>query len=389
MLPDFLGGIEYAQPIGERSHLRARRGFFMQGEVQPKPPRSPAVATRKFRILIVDDDRDSVDLLAEWLTMGGYEVTHARDGQEALRRIQTDRPDLVLLDLLIPPPDGMQVMRTIKRDRLLSTIPVVVMTVKRDVKSKVECLKSGADDFIVKPFHFDELDAVLRSSLKKRYLYTSLERANQQLRDANERLLKLTVTDERTNLLNDRYLRRRLSEEFKRAQRYGTPLSVAMLDLDHFKQVNDKYGHDCGDQVLREFAKLLTENARTTDIVGRYGGEEFLIVLPNTDGIRAAIVAERIRKAADEHIYKYKEFLVRLTVSAGVASSPANTQVRDENDLLKAADQALYRAKQVSRNRVIVDRASMPPDVLEGDLSSIFKASYEDNLGRDRDRDES
>jgi two-component system, cell cycle response regulator len=361
----------------------------MQGEVQPTPPRSSAVATRKFRILIVDDDRDSVDLIVEWLTMGGYEVTSARDGQEALRRVQSDRPDLVLLDLLIPPPDGMHVLRTIKRDRVLSTIPVVVMTVKRDVKSKVECLKSGADEYIVKPFHFDELDAVLRSSLKKRYLYTSLERANQQLRDANQRLLTLTVTDERTNLLNDRYLRRRLSEEFKRAQRYGFPLSVALLDLDHFKQVNDRYGHDCGDQVLREFGKLLTENARTTDIVGRYGGEEFLIVLPNTDGIRAAIVAERIRKAADGQVYKYKEFLVRVTVSTGVASFPANTQIRDENDLLKAADQALYRAKQVSRNRVIVDRASMPPDVLEGDLSSIFEASYEDTQGLDRDRGES
>ena len=354
----------------------------MQGEVQPAAPRSPGVATRKFRILIVDDDRDSVDLLAEWLTMGGYEVTSAKDGQEALRRIQSDRPDLVLLDLLIPPPDGLQVMRAIKRDRQLSTIPVVVMTVKRDVKSKVECLRGGADDFIVKPFHFDELDAILRSSLKKRYLYTSLERANQQLRDANDRLLKLTVTDERTNLLNDRYLKRRLAEEFKRAQRYGTPLSVTMLDLDHFKQVNDKYGHDCGDQVLRDFGKLLTESARTTDIVGRFGGEEFLIVLPNTDGIRAAIVAERIRKAAEEHVYKHREFLVRITVSAGVASFPANAQLRDENDLLKAADQALYRAKQVSRNRVIVDRASMPPDVLDGDLSAIFKASYEDNLGQ-------
>src|SRR5256885_10563902 len=136
-----------------------------------------------------------------------------------------------------------------------------------------------------------------------------------------------------------------------------------MLDLDHFKQVNDKYGHDCGGQVLRDFGRLLTENARTTDIVGRFGGEEFLIVLPNTDGIRAAIVAERIRKAADEHVYKHREFMVRITVSAGVASFPANTQVRDDNDLLKAADQALYRAKQVSRNRVIVDRASMPPDV--------------------------
>lgn len=354
----------------------------MQGDLTTSPPRSPAVATRRFRILVVDDDRDSVDLLTQWLTMGGYEVTSAGDGQEALRRAQSDRPDLVLLDILIPPPDGIQVMRAIKRDRVLSTIPVVVMTVKRDVKSKVECLKNGADDFIVKPFHFDELDAVLRSSLKKRYLYTSLERANQQLRDANERLLKLTVTDERTNLLNDRYLKRRLGEEFKRAQRYGTPLSVAMLDLDHFKEVNDKYGHDCGDQVLREFGNLLVASARTTDIVGRFGGEEFLMVLPNTDGIRAAIVAERVRKAAEEHIYKYKEFLVRITTSAGVASVPANSQVRDENELLKASDQALYRAKQASRNRVILDRASMPADVLEGDLSSIFKASYEDNLQR-------
>jgi len=354
----------------------------MQGELTTTPPKSPTVATRKFRILIVDDDRDSVDLLSQWLAMGGYEITTAASGQEALRRIPTDRPDLVLLDLLIPPPDGLQVMRAIKRDRVLSTIPVVVMTVKRDVKSKVECLKNGADDYLVKPFHFDELDAVLRSSLKKRYLYTSLERANQQLRDANDRLLKLTVTDERTNLLNDRYLKRRLAEEFKRAQRYGTPLSVTMLDLDHFKQVNDKYGHDCGDLVLRDFGRLLSESARTTDIVGRFGGEEFLVVLPNTGGIRAAIVAERIRKAAEEHIYKFKELLVRITVSAGVASYPANAQVRDENDLLRAADQALYRAKQVSRNRVIVDRASMPPDVLEGDLSAIFKASYEDNLGQ-------
>src|SRR5882672_5037793 len=352
------------------------------------PPRPQPPPTRRFRVLIVDDDQDSVDLLSRWLAMEGYEVLSAGTGAEALQRIGSDHPDLVLLDLLIPPPDGMAVIRAVKRDRGMSTIPLVVMTVKRDVKTKIEALKTGADDFIVKPFHFDELDAVLRSSLKKRYLYTSLERANRQLRDANERLLKLTVTDERTNLLNDRYLKRRLAEEFKRAQRYGTPLSVTMLDLDHFKQVNDKYGHDCGDQVLREFGNLLTASARTTDIVGRFGGEEFLIVLPNTDGIRAAIVAERIRKAADEHVYKHREFLVRITVSAGVASVPANTQVRDDNDLLKAADQALYRAKQVSRNRVILDRASMPPDVLDGDLSSIFKASYEVDQARQRDEPE-
>src|SRR5438093_13173410 len=126
----------------------------MQGEVQPAPPRSPAAATRKFRILVVDDDRDSVDLLTEWLTMGGYEVTSAKDGQEALRRIQSDRPDLVLLDLLIPPPDGLQVMRAVKRDRQLSTIPGVVLTVKLDVKSKVACPRAGADGCVVKTYHF-------------------------------------------------------------------------------------------------------------------------------------------------------------------------------------------------------------------------------------------
>src|SRR5882672_9554419 len=353
------------------------------------PPRPQPPPTRRFRVLIVDDDQDSVDLLSRWLAMEGYEVLSAANGAEALQRIGADRPDLILLDLMIPPPDGLAVIRAVKKDRAMSTIPLVVMTVKRDVKTKVEALRNGADDYIVKPFHFDELDAVVRASLKKRYLYTSLERANRMLREANEKLLKLSVTDDRTNLLNDRYLKRRLAEEFKRAQRYGASLSAMMLDLDHFKQINDKYGHDCGDQVLRDFGKLLVENAREIDIVGRFGGEEFLIVLPNTDGIRAAIVAERVRKAAEENVYKYKEFLVRITVSAGIASFPANAQVHDETEFLKAADQALYRAKQASRNRVILDRASMPADILNGDLSSIFKASYEDGLNQRPEDEES
>jgi len=349
------------------------------------PPRPPAPPTRRFRILVVDDDQDSADLLSRWLTMEGYEIVTAKSGVEALQAIGQSRPDLVLLDLMIPPPDGFAVIRAAKRDRDMSTIPVVVMTVKRDVATKIEALRTGADDFIVKPFHFDELDAVLRASLKKRYLYTSLEKANRQLRDANEKLLKLSVTDDRTNLLNDRYLKRRLSEEFKRARRYGSPLSVMLLDLDHFKQVNDKYGHDCGDQVLAEFARVLVDNAREIDIVGRYGGEEFLMILPNTDAIRAAIVAERVRKAAEEKVYRHREFLVRITVSIGLASIPANQSVRTDADLLRAADEALYRAKQTTRNKVMLDRASIPGDILEGDLSTIFRASYEDILTTPRD----
>jgi len=362
------------------THARPALSMSDRESTAPGASQRPAAGppTRRFRVLVVDDDADSVDLLHRWLAMEGYDVTTAKDGAEALQRIAAERPDLVLLDLLIPAPEGLQVIRTVKRDRAMSTVPIVVMTVKRDVKTKIEALRTGADDFIVKPFHFDELDAVMRASLKKRYLYTSLERANRALRDANEKLTKLSVTDDRTNLLNDRYLKRRLSEEFKRARRYGAPLTVMILDLDHFKQVNDKYGHDCGDQVLAEFAKILVDNAREIDIVGRYGGEEFLIILPNTDGIRAAVVAERVRKAAEEHVYRYREFLVRLTVSIGLAAVPANASVHTEADLLRAADEALYRAKQTSRNKVILDRASIPGDILEGDLSTIFKASYED-----------
>ena len=343
----------------------------------PRPPNPP---TRRFRILVVDDDQDSVELLSRWLAMEGYEVLTAKDGAEALQRIGADRPDLVLLDLLIPPPDGLAVIRAAKRDRDMSTVPLVVMTVKRDVKTKIEVLRGGADDFIVKPFHFDELDAVMRAALKKRYLYTSLERANRQLRDANEKLTKLTVTDDRTNLHNDRYLKRRLAEEFKRARRYGSPLTLMLVDLDHFKQVNDKYGHECGDQVLAEFARVLVDNAREIDIVGRYGGEEFLMILPNTDAIRAAVVAERVRKATEEHVYRHKEFLVRITVSIGLASIPANAALRTEADLLRAADEALYRAKRTTRNKVILDRDSIPGDILDGDLSTLFRASYEDDL---------
>ncbi|MCZ6697030.1 MAG: diguanylate cyclase [Acidobacteria bacterium] len=325
----------------------------------------------------MDDDQDSVDLLAEWLGMEGYDVQTALNGSIALQQISSRPPDLILLDLMIPPPEGIEVIHTTKRDRSLAGIPIVVMTVKRDVATKVQALRAGADEFIVKPFHFDELDAVLRAALKKRYMYSSLERSNRQLRETNERLLKMSVTDDRTNLLNDRYLNRRLTEEFKRAQRYVAPLSVVILDLDHFKQINDKYGHDCGDQVLRSFGKVVLDSARETDIVGRFGGEEFLMILPNTVGIRAAIVAERVRRAAEEQVYKYREFLVRVTVSAGIASYPANRHVRTEANLLKAADDAMYRAKKISRNKVIIDRASMPSDIIEGDLSSIFKASLE------------
>jgi two-component system cell cycle response regulator len=345
-----------------------------------------AVAGNKARILIVDDDPESVDLIWQWLALQGHDLLLARNGKEALEKIRATPPDLVLLDLRLPPPGGFEVARLLKQSPETRTIPLIVMTVRRDVASRVECLRIGVDDFVTKPFHWEELDATLQAALEKRRLYTALEEANQQLQAANDQLLRLSVTDDRTSLYNDRYLRQRLTEEFKRSVRYGTALSLILLDLDHFKKVNDRYGHDCGDAVLRQFGEILVDNAREIDIVGRYGGEEFLMVLPNTDGIKAAIVGERVRKATEDFLFRYQDQIVRLTTSAGISSVPTNRELREEEQFVRAADEALYRAKEGGRNKVIVDRASMPSKILDGDLSPIFDASYEEEDLSRRDR---
>ncbi|MCZ6669460.1 MAG: GGDEF domain-containing protein, partial [Acidobacteria bacterium] len=198
------------------------------------------------------------------------------------------------------------------------------------------------------------------------------------LQEANRRLTRLTETDDRTRLYNDRYLRRRVEEEFKRSQRYDTNLSCMILDLDHFKEVNDTHGHECGNEILASFGQILLANAREIDVVGRYGGEEFLILMPNTDGIQAAVLGERIRKATEENVFHFMEAQVRMTVSAGIGSFPTNRSVKDENDFLRTTDAALYQAKNRGRNKVILDRGSIPAAILEGDLSSIFNASYEE-----------
>ena len=345
------------------------------------------VAPQKVRILIVDDDGESLELMWQWLALQGHDLAIARSGREALERIRSSSPDLVLLDIKQPAPEGLEVARALKADPATRTIPLIVTSVRRDAQTRVECIKLGVDDFVTKPFHWDELDATLQAALEKRRLYTALEEANQRLQAANTQLMKLSVTDDRTRLYNDRYLRQRLSEEFKRSLRYGTALSVILLDLDHFKAVNDRYGHEFGDAVLLQFGGILVDSAREIDIVGRYGGEEFLMVLPNTDGIKAAIVGERVRKATEEHLFQVQDQILRVTTSAGISSIPTNREVREEEQFLRAADEALYRAKEAGRNKVIVDRASMPSKILDGDLSPIFDASYEEESPRRR-RDE-
>ena len=311
------------------------------------------------RILVVDDDADVVATLAQWLGHHGYAVDTAADGAEALDRVATARPDLVLLDLGLPDIDGLAVAGQLRGSRRAAHMPIVFMTARRGPKTRIACFEAGADDYVSKPFDFDEIDSRLRAVLRKKELHDELERANRALRRANRTLRRLLVTDEKTKLYTYRYVKERIVEEFKRAVRYRNALSCIMVDLDHFKEINDTLGHRAGDRVLEEFGRVLTISARETDLVARYGGDEFILVLPHTDSQQASMVAERIRRGARGRTFATEEpAALKLQVSCGVATFPANPHIRCEEDLVRVADEALYAAKNAGRNRIVIDPAS-------------------------------
>lgn len=322
---------------------------------QPGVP--PAEETR---ILVVDDHPDNVEILDARLSSRGYVVETARDGVEALDKVQANPPHLILCDVMMPQMDGYEVSRRIKNDEALPYIPIILVTARDSTQDKVEGLEAGADDYLTKPINFPELEARVRSMLRIKRLQDELDLKNRELEEVNKRLRKLSITDGLTELFNHRHVHQLLHEEFERSARSGEPVAVAMLDLDRFKQVNDTYGHPTGDVILYETARMLRETAREIDMVGRYGGEEFIVILPNTEEDEAARFAERVRAAVEAHVYRDEQHEVRMTVSSGVASYPA-PQIDTPEALLKRADQGLYAAKTGGRNRVV--RASeMPAD---------------------------
>jgi diguanylate cyclase (GGDEF)-like protein len=304
------------------------------------------------RILVVDDVPDNVEILDARLSSRGYEVVTASSGHEALALVRSDPPHLILCDVMMPGIDGLEVSRRIRADRDLPYIPIILVTALNDTEDIVQGLETGADDYIAKPYNFQELEARVRAMLRIKDLQDQLDRQNRELEDANVRLKKLSITDGLTELFNHRHVHQLLREEFERSDRSGEPVAVAMLDLDRFKQVNDTYGHPTGDVILYETARILRETAREIDMVGRYGGEEFIVILPNTDEGEAARFAERVRERVEEYLFRDEANEIRMTTSAGVACFPA-PGVDTPESLLKRADDALYHAKESGRNRVV------------------------------------
>ncbi|HJU64782.1 MAG TPA: diguanylate cyclase, partial [Gemmatimonadaceae bacterium] len=225
------------------------------------------------RILIVDDKPDNVEVLRARLEANGYRTVCATDGERALKLVADSPPDLILLDVMMPQMDGYEVARRIKADKNLPFIPIIMQTALDSVASKVEGLGAGADDYITKPINFAELEARVRSMLRIKALQRDLTTANAELR-------RMAVTDGLTGLYNRRHIEERLREMFEHAIRFHEPLACAMFDLDHFKSVNDKHGHMAGDAVLKQLAATLRHAVREVDRVGRYGGEEFMVILP-------------------------------------------------------------------------------------------------------------
>ncbi len=293
------------------------------------------------KILVVDDTAINIEILNELLNET-YDVLSALDGEFAIEIAREDKPDLILLDIMMPNMDGLEVCRRLKNIKETKDIPIIFITAKTDEKSIEEAYEIGGTDYITKPFKPKELLAKVKKELKLRKIVNELK--------------LLASTDSLTKLYNRRYFIQTAEHTFALAKRDAKHLSTIMIDIDKFKNVNDTYGHQVGDSVIVELANMLLANQRKEDIVCRYGGEEFVILLPNTSLDEAKIVAEKLRRSVEDLTFKLPSGeVLKFTISLGV--SQVDTQKHENIEFsLKEADDALYRAKKSGRNRVCISQ---------------------------------
>lgn len=306
-------------------------------------------------ILVIDDDTNITSLLARRLAQEGFDLMIANDGKSGLSLANNQFPDLILLDLLMPEMSGKEVLKELKENPTTSAIPVIIVSAVADTDDKIDGLSLGANDYIVKPFRFKEVIARINTQLRIASMQKNLEEKHNDLLEKNKVLKRLAVTDQLTGLLNKRYLMKRLRSEIFRSIRYGDPVSVIMLDIDHFKKFNDTYGHVAGDDGLRHVADIVKDVARTIDVVTRYGGEEFVIICPSTDLEGVVNLAERIRSTVEKTPCIVNDFSVAITLSIGVKCMTFDSETDSEaatSQIIESADMALYEAKKNGRNRV-------------------------------------
>jgi two-component system cell cycle response regulator len=292
-------------------------------------------------ILIVDDDSAIRDSMHEFVEISGYQSSTAESAEDALESLEKQSVDVVITDIMLPGMDGLELTDRIKKRY---DIDVIVMTGYSGDYSYEEAISKGASDFVFKPVRFEELLLRLRRVLKER-------RLTQERVHMLDKLKKLSITDGLTQLYNSRYFYNQLKAEIDRTARYQRPLSLLLLDIDRFKEYNDNYGHLEGDKILVRLGEVIRSCLRKMDSAYRYGGEEFTVILPETEGDEAATVAERIRSAveADRHFPQREKVIGPITISVGVTEYHPSEDVAV---LVQRADKAMYLSKQAGRNRV-------------------------------------
>ncbi|HMI91737.1 MAG TPA: diguanylate cyclase [Polyangiales bacterium] len=312
----------------------------------------------KAKLLLVDDNDTQSGKIRSSLERLGYSVECASSGVEGLKLARMQRPDLILLDVEMADLDGFAVCRWLKMNAETREIPVIMLTIRKDVADRVEGLNIGADDYLPKPFADAELEARIFAALRVKAAHAELRERNTQLESMLHHVEALAITDPLTGLYNRRRFADVLKREFAITRRYKNTLSCLMIDLDHFKRINDRFGHDAGDQVVKETARRLMETVREVDVPARYGGEEFAVLLPHTAKRDAVIAAERVRAAMTKAEFSFGDERLRISASIGVAGNDDVTTGVAE-DLVKAADCALYEAKRQGRDRVVLFEHSM------------------------------
>ena len=310
------------------------------------------------RILAVDDDPFSLKLITRLLRDAGHEVQAARNGREALAATLKFRPQIVVTDWSMPDIDGLDFCRALRRTRFGRRIYVLLLTGHGDEERVLEAFDAGVDDFVMKPFKPRLLLARLRAGVRLVQLQEQAERDRAiHVRNAatqarmNRQLKEAAETDYLTQLPNRRFAMEAYGREWQRAMELELELSVLMIDIDDFKRVNDDYGHETGDAVLRATARVLRQATRRMDVAARMGGEEFLVVCPGVTPEGALGLAERIRSAVEANWIEDGTYRGRVTISIGVASRTRNAKSPEQ--LLRDADAAVYRAKQLGRNRTM------------------------------------
>lgn len=288
----------------------------------------------KKRILLIDDEEDLAKILFKRLSVAGYTVFRVPGGKGIFELIKDVMPDLILLDIMLPEMNGMQIKAKLNEDITTAHIPVIFLTVRDEISTKVNGFRLGAEDYITKPFNMELLLARINSALSRRDFYR-----------------EVSMKDGLTGLYNFSFLKEQISIFFNMAKRYKKTFSVAIIDIDNLKQINDTYGHAAGDFVLQNFSSIAKETLRKSDIITRYGGDEFIILMPEADGAQATRIIERLKDNIKTKIFVFQDGVsdINFSISAGIATY--DDAFTEWSRIFELADTRLYQDKKLSNHR--------------------------------------